>query len=66
MTPVTWEYHTLKVLPGGFFGGKVDEDELLASLNRMGAAGWELVSAFDTSYGQGTSREILLILKRQR
>lgn len=66
MTSVTWEYQTLKVLPGGFFGGKVDEDELLAALNRMGSEGWELVSVFDTSYGQGRSREIVLILKRPR
>lgn len=60
-----WEYDTIKVLPGGFLGGKVDEDELRALLNQRGAQGWELVNTFDTSYAQGTSREIILVLKRQ-
>jgi hypothetical protein len=59
-----WEYFTVKLKPGGFFGGKVDTDEMHATLNSFGAEGWELVSAFDTSYAQGTSREIVLIFKR--
>ncbi len=60
-----WEYAVLKALPGGFFGGKVDIDELAKELNRMGAQGWELTSTFDTNYGQGGSREVVLVMKRQ-
>jgi hypothetical protein len=59
-----WEYQTLKVEPGGWFGGKVDTDDLRAEMNRMGAEGWELVSAFDTASGQGASREVVAIFKR--
>ena len=55
----------MKLQPGGFFGGKVDIDELQAALNSYGQEGWELVSAFDTSYAEGASREVILILKRQ-
>jgi hypothetical protein len=63
--PMTrWEYETVKLEPGGFFGGKVDVDELRATLRDLGRKGWELVSAFDTNFGQGTTRELILILKR--
>ena len=59
-----WQYQTLKLEPGKFFGGKVDIEELQSALNDQGQQGWELVSASDTSYPQGTSREVVLILKR--
>lgn len=59
-----WEYFTLKLLPGGWFGGKMDQDEMQASLNQFGAQGWELVSCFDTSAGQGASREVIFVFKR--
>lgn len=59
-----WEYQTLKVEPGGWLGGKVDVDELRERLNALGRQGWELVSALDTAYGQGGSREVVAILKR--
>jgi hypothetical protein len=59
-----WEYQTLKVEPGGWFGGKVDTDDLRAELNRLGQEGCELVNAFDTAFGQGASREVVAIFKR--
>jgi hypothetical protein len=59
-----WEYLTYKYQTGGFFGGKVDTDELRDALNRLGALGWELVSALDTNLNQGASRDIIMILKR--
>ena len=59
-----WEYLTYKYETRGFFGGKVQPDELRDVLNRFGAQGWELVSAFDTSVHQGASRDIIMILKR--
>jgi len=61
-----WEYKTLKFMTGGFFGGKVDEEELELELNRYGADGWELVSTFDTSQSQGASREIIVVFKRRK
>jgi len=59
-----WHYETVKVKPGGFLGGLVNTDELRDLLNQMGTQGWELVSAFDTNFGQGSSREVILIFKR--
>lgn len=59
-----WEYKTVKLETGGFLGGKVNEYELQSTLNDLGFEGWELVSSFDTSMSQGSSREIILIFKR--
>ncbi|EBK2059977.1 DUF4177 domain-containing protein [Paenibacillus timonensis] len=59
-----WEYKTIKVKTGGFMGGKVDETEFESELNHFGQSGWEVVSCFDTSYGQGTSREVIVVFKR--
>ena len=63
MQATRWEYQTVKLEPGGFFGGKMDEEEMRRALNRMGADGWELVSTFDTA-ASGHSREVLFIFKR--
>ena len=61
-----WDYQTMKYEPGGLLGGKVDYSRLTAELNKMGADGWELVSAFDTNYSEGATREIVMIFKRAR
>lgn len=61
---IKWEYQTLKMMTGGFLGGKLDEDDFEDELNRYGEEGWEVVSCFDTSYGQGTSREVIVVFKR--
>ena len=60
-----WEYEALRVEPGGILGERMDLDELRALLNQKGAHGWELVSAFDTNYGEGATREVVLLLKRK-
>ncbi|XID94859.1 DUF4177 domain-containing protein [Paenibacillaceae bacterium WGS1546] len=60
-----WEYKTLKYKTGGFLGGKVDEEEFEEQLNEFGRQGWELVSCFDTSMGQGTSRDIIVVFKKR-
>ncbi|RHW43329.1 DUF4177 domain-containing protein [Neobacillus notoginsengisoli] len=60
-----WEYKTIKFKPGGFLGGKIDEEELETDFNKYGQEGWELVSCFDTSFGQGTSREVIAVMKRK-
>ena len=59
-----WEYTTLKIEPTGFFGGKVNTDELTAQLTELGSQGWELVTSIETSYVDGGSREAVLVLKR--
>ena len=64
MASQPWEYEVLKVEPGGFFGGKVNEKELKAHLNQLGRQGWELASSFETNLGHGRSREAILIFKR--
>ncbi|WP_066305735.1 DUF4177 domain-containing protein [Bacillus sp. FJAT-29814] len=61
-----WEYKSIKFKPGGFFGGKLDESEFENELNEYGNKGWELISCFDTSFGQGTSREVIAVMKRKK
>ena len=62
-----WEYKTLKFFTKGIFGGgKVDEMELGGVLNQFGSDGWELASSFVTAEGMGNTREIILIMKRQK
>lgn len=60
-----WAYKTVKYTPGGFLGGKVKEEDFDDLLNSYGIEGWELVSCFDTSYGQGQSREVIAVFKRK-
>ncbi|GKS12572.1 DUF4177 domain-containing protein [Paenibacillus chitinolyticus] len=62
-----WEYQTLKFFTKGFFvGGKLDLDEFDQELNEMGVQGWELISCFDTSQHQGSSKEVICVFKRKR
>lgn len=63
---IQWEYKTIKFKTGGFLGGKVDEIEFEEELNQYGEEGWELVSCFDTSMGQGTSRDVIVVFKRPK
>ncbi|MDF2890428.1 MAG: hypothetical protein K0R80_795 [Clostridia bacterium] len=60
-----WEYTTIKLQTTGFFGGKLDTDSFENELNRLGSEGWELVSCFDTSQSQGSSREVVAVFKRK-
>jgi hypothetical protein len=61
-----FQYMVVKVSAesGWTLGGKVDEGKLSNELNRLGAVGWELVSAFDTNMGYGATRDVVLILKK--
>lgn len=62
-----WEYLTHTVPTEGIFlTGHVDPRRVSQDLNRLGDDGWELVSAFDTSWAKGGSRLIVLIFKRPR
>ena len=61
-----WEYKTIKLRAAGLLGGKVDEAKLDTMMNEMGAAEWELVSAFDTNEGYGNTKDVIVIFKRPR
>jgi hypothetical protein len=60
-----WEYKTLMFPATGFFvGGKIDPQLMTDRLNQLGGQRWELVSIFDTNYGQGATRDVFAVLKR--
>jgi hypothetical protein len=62
-----WEYKTVKApASGGFMGGKVNQAAFESKLNEHGQQQWELVSAFVTHRGYGSSREIIAIFKREK
>ena len=61
-----WEYKTVKLDTRGILGGILDTAQFDASLNELGAEGWELVAAFDTSQMHGASREAVAVFKRPR
>lgn len=61
-----WEYQTLKLAVTGFFGGNLNEAELAQQLNELGSDGWEMVTAIDLNMGNGASRNVVIVLKRQR
>jgi hypothetical protein len=42
----------------------VNEAGIDKEMNRMGQAGWELVSALDTNSSNGATRFVILIFKR--
>lgn len=61
-----WEYTTALIEVGGWVSAKVDPAGTSAELNRYGAEGWELVSAFDVNEGHGRSSKIVALFKRPR
>ncbi|WP_051945430.1 DUF4177 domain-containing protein [Verrucomicrobium sp. BvORR106] len=67
-SPVTWEYHILKMKTESRFlsGTEFDTEPLLSELNRLGAEGWELVSVFDIEKVKGGSKYVNAVLKRRR
>jgi hypothetical protein len=60
-----FEYQVLEVEATGFWGGKIESQELVIKLNELGAEGWELTSSFSTNKYEGQSRAAILILKRE-
>lgn len=62
-----WEYRTIKLAASGsWIGGKIDEAKLDQMMNDLGAQGWELVSALDTNEAYGSTRDVVVIFKRQK
>jgi hypothetical protein len=59
-----WEYRTMSFgASSGYWpfaaGGDVAQDEITATLNRLGQDGWELVSALDTNDVRGQTRMVV-------
>ena len=61
-----WEYTTVKVELKGFAGGILDINKFNAELNNLGNDGWELISCFATTGGQGYGREAIAVFKRKK
>ncbi len=64
--PPQWEYTTALIDVTGWVRAKVDPEATSAELNRYGAEGWELVSAFDVNEGHGRTSKIVALFKRPR
>ena len=61
-----WEYKTFKFEAEGFWhGGRIDTARLEAALARLGADGWELVTIVTATTGEGRTRDIVAVLKRE-
>jgi hypothetical protein len=66
MRPPQWEYKSVQLDVAGWFTPDVQPDALDAALNEHGAAGWELVSAFDVNRGHGRTSAVVALFKRPR
>lgn len=60
-----FEYRVLDVTAGGFWGGKIDGQELTNKLNELGREGWEVISATDTDIYGGGTKGLIIVLKRE-
>ncbi|MFZ4862478.1 DUF4177 domain-containing protein [Sphingobacterium sp. Mn56C] len=49
-----FEYKTIKIRPGGFFGNILDTKKIDAELSSLGQQGWELVSVYVMQYARHT------------
>lgn len=60
-----WEYKTVKLGTKGFWmGGDLDATEFTMMLNELGRDRWELVSAFETYQGHGSTRNVVAVFQR--
>jgi Domain of unknown function (DUF4177) len=63
-----WEYkiYSYKQPSGMLFrgAGDIPVDEIVGALNRLGADGWEAVSAFPIAIAQGATNMVGILLKR--
>ena len=59
-----FEYKVLDVPSKGFWGFKIDNEILTATLNELGTKGWEVTAMNAMNTSKGTSHGII-ILKRE-
>jgi len=52
-------------LPGVFFGGNINYQELTDKLNALGQEGWEVVSMGGTNMYSNATRGVIIILKKE-
>ena len=63
----TYEYTVLEVpVKRWFLGGKVDTQALTDKLNELGRAGWQVTAMTDTNMSQGASRNLFVILQKEK
>lgn len=62
----TFEYKILEAPAKGFFGGKVDTQPLTDKLNEPSRLGWEVVATSETNMYEGASRNLFVLLKKEK
>ena len=61
-----FEYKIISLPNKGFFGDYLNWAELVDTLNELGNVGWEAVSAVGTNRNRGGTRDINVLLKREK
>jgi hypothetical protein len=61
-----FEYKVFAIDTKGFWGGRVEIDQIENQLNQLGNEGWEMVSCTSTNQSYGASKSIVCILKRKK
>lgn len=61
-----FEYKVFAFDTKGFWGGRVEIDQIENQLNQLGNEGWEMVSCTSTNQSYGASKSIVCILKRKK
>lgn len=59
-------YRVPNVLATGFWGGKIDAQELTNRQNELGREGCELTSSVNLNMTQGAFTSVLIMLNRER
>ena len=61
-----YEYKVTAYDTKGFWGGRVEIEQIEDQLNLLGNDGWEMVSCTSTNQSYGSSRSIVCIFKRKK
>ncbi|MFI5257764.1 MAG: DUF4177 domain-containing protein [Gemmatimonadales bacterium] len=61
-----WEYMVLDSRVTNVLQPNLDGDALTSHLNELGLQGWELVGMSALEMATGRTRDLILVLKRQR
>ncbi len=61
-----WNYKVVEFdTKSSFMGGKVDRQMIENQLNELGKKGWEVISSFTTTQGNGYTRKIIYTCKKE-